>query len=209
MIVELKNLVSSGRCEIITVEESKKNEILRNIESTMLPVLVDEGHEYDDGEQIEAHLEKHFTSPNFPSLIDEDKRVKELTDNRSPISDLNKWIRLESPKSKQFALNVGTFLREAENILAQNSGKGQFLNGDQLKFPDCILLPKLYHIRVVAREVTGNGDILERYPNLKRYMDSAMKTKAFSDTIKEIDLTKVKQFKNTGSPKSIMDTYGQ
>lgn len=194
MIVKLKKLVPSV-CEVKLIDERKKATEMKNVNMKMLPVLKDQGEEYEDCEEIEAHLEKHFTSSNWPSLKSDEKKVRDLTETKSPVSDFNKWIGLDDEvKSKRYAALLAAYFKEVNTVLGQTTG--DFLDGNTLKFPDCILLPKLYHMKVVAEHITQGGDILKGYPNIQRYLDRAMKVEEFTSTIREIDFSKFKAKSN-------------
>jgi len=184
MIVELKKL----NCKIVTVDERLKSTAMKDLDTTMLPVLIDDNKEYEDGEEIESHLEKHFKEPNLKC---EDQTVMKLAEKESPVRDFNKWIGLKDhAHSKQGASSLAAYFKKVEEVLAANRSRGDFLDGNKLKYPDCILLPKLYHMQVVAQHLMSGADLFKNYPNIKRYLDAAMKTKEFQDTRKDIDLTK-------------------
>lgn len=198
MIVVLKKL-DQGVCLVIPEEDKTKIEGT----VTMWPTLLDV-HTYEDGEEIEQHLEAHFPAI---SLQSGDEKVKELTENNSPISDFNKWLRADSPADGVHAQKLAIFLQKADQILGESAQKGDFLDGNTLKLPDCILLPKLLHMREVGKIITNDkGDILKGFDNVVRYMKKAESPgTAFQATKREIDDRKWIQFKS--KTKTSTDIY--
>lgn len=192
MIVALKKL-DPVICQIIAEEDKVKIAKENGATVTMWPTLLDT-HTYEDGEEIEQHLEAHFPEH---SLKSNDEAVKELTENNSPVSDFNKWLRAESPGDAVHAEKLAKFLNKADQILEQNAKKGDFLDGNSLTLPDCILLPKLHHMREVGKIITvDQGDILKGFTNVERYMKKAENGTAFQTTKREIDDRKWIGFKS-------------
>jgi len=54
-----------------------------------------------------------------------------------------------------------------------NAMPGRFLGGDSLLIPDCILLPKLLHIKVVAKAFKDFDIPEEEFKGIHKYMDAA------------------------------------
>lgn len=63
-------------------------------------------------------------------------------------------------------------LKGLDNFLCSEMMPGRFLGGDALCLPDCILLPKLLHIKVVAKAFK-DFEIPEEFAGIHNYMDAA------------------------------------
>ena len=63
-------------------------------------------------------------------------------------------------------------LKALDTFLRSDSMPGRFLGGDSLCIPDCILLPKLLHIKVVAKAFK-DFEIPEEFTGIHAYMDAA------------------------------------
>lgn len=63
-------------------------------------------------------------------------------------------------------------LHTLDEFLRSEKMPGKFLGGDKLSLPDCILLPKLLHIKVVAK-VFKAFEIPEEFTGIQGYLDAA------------------------------------
>ena len=77
-------------------------------------------------------------------------------------------------------------LKKLNNFLSSVNSPGKFLDGDQLKHPDCDILPKLLHVKVALKKYK-NFEIPDYLPDLLAYMEAASQEHAFSSTRPEDD----------------------
>ena len=68
--------------------------------------------------------------------------------------------------------NLKEELKTLNAFLGSVEMPGRFLFGDSLGLPDCILLPKLLHIKVVAKAFK-DFEIPEEFSHIHNYMDAA------------------------------------
>ena len=68
--------------------------------------------------------------------------------------------------------NLREELKALDSFLKSDAMPGRFLGGDSLLIPDCILLPKLLHIKVVAKAFK-DFDIPEEFEGIHQYMEAA------------------------------------
>lgn len=72
-------------------------------------------------------------------------------------------------------------LKKINNFLGSVNSPGKYLDGDDLKHPDCDMLPKLQHVKVALKKYR-DFDIPDYLPDLKAYMESAMDDPAFTSS---------------------------
>ena len=138
-----------------------------------LPALkLFENDPVEDPAEIEALIEK--ISPDHPLRSANDEvnhlvfkgagsgvyhKFNQLAKNTDPNTD----ERLKANLIEELAA-LDTFLRSKK--------PQRFLGGENLCLPDCILLPKLLHIKVVAK-VFKDFDIPEDFEGIHKYLDAA------------------------------------
>ena len=71
--------------------------------------------------------------------------------------------------------------KKINNFLGSVNSPGKFLDGDELKHPDCDILPKLYQARIALKKYK-NFEIPDYLPDVKAYLDSAQQDPAFSSS---------------------------
>ncbi|WAR08312.1 CLIC5-like protein [Mya arenaria] len=123
-------------------------------------------------------VEDFFDSVNFdcPHL----KRPKNLKDHiLGKVDGITTQFNgfLKGLKSEAVLTNT---LQKVDDHLASNGTT--FLEGDQLSYTDCFLLPRLQHI-IVAGEYFRGYEISSDMKHLWRYMRDAYDSPAFSETL--------------------------
>ncbi|XP_031560388.1 glutathione S-transferase DHAR1, mitochondrial-like [Actinia tenebrosa] len=190
MIVKLKNLEGVFHIRFID-EKTKQSDVeFRKLDATMTPVLVHQGIEYQDVDEIAYHLEKHFPDP---PLETHDVEANALGGQATPMSSLAGWIKNKDPKREDFLRQK---FEKSMGDIDHSLGKreGPFICGEELKFPDCILLPKLYHAKVAALyiknydftkpdpRVQTSSETPPVFKNIGNYLKAAMGNPVFSET---------------------------
>ena len=181
MIMKLKNLEDKFDIRFLDEKTKQTDEGFRKIAATMTPVLAHGEFEYQDGDEIAYHLEKHFPDP---PLETRDVEANALAGTATPMSSLVGWIKNKSPQREEtLSAKFYKSLGEIDHTLGRikEKGVGPFLCGPELKFPDCILLPKLYHAKVAALFTKGY-DITESYPNIASYLKAAQDNAVFRES---------------------------
>lgn len=72
-------------------------------------------------------------------------------------------------------------MQRLNDFLKSEKSPGKFLFGDQLKYPDCVLLPKLLHIKVAGKHLK-DFEIPEDLAAVHAYLAAASEEDAFSGT---------------------------
>lgn len=72
-------------------------------------------------------------------------------------------------------------LKKINNFLGSTNSPGKYLDGDELKHPDCDLLPKLLHAKVALKKYK-NFEFPEFLPDLAAYIESAKEDPAFTSS---------------------------
>ena len=129
----------------------------------------------EDADCLEEYLEETFPEPNLRSL-----NSKANVAGRDLYSKFALFMRNSNPGNDaklRSALNKE--LGKLNEFLEKES-PGAFLDGDQLKLPDCNLLPKLMHVKE-AGELKGFS-IPQEYQAVLTYLKEATKQRAFRDT---------------------------
>ncbi|XP_070567537.1 chloride intracellular channel protein 4-like [Ptychodera flava] len=172
MILQLKGL----DYQLIPINmQIKPREFLDMSPSGKVPVLIHGERLLDDATAIADYLEITFPEPKLradtPQAekggIDIFQKFTAFLKNRDP------------NKQEQLARALKDELQKLDSFLA--SSPGMFIDGDELKLPDCNILPKLYHIKVAARHYK-KFEMPEEFPSLKRYLDEGFETEAFQKT---------------------------
>ena len=71
--------------------------------------------------------------------------------------------------------------KKLNNFLDSVNSPGKYLDGDELKHPDCDILPKVYQARIALRKYK-NFEIPDYLPGLKAYLDAAEEDPAFKSS---------------------------
>ena len=71
--------------------------------------------------------------------------------------------------------------KKLNNFLSSVNSPGKFLDGDELKHPDCDILPKLYQARIALKKYK-NFEIPDYLPDLIAYLESAKEDPAFTSS---------------------------
>ena len=143
-----------------------------------VPVLRHGDDIIDDPMEIGEYLEKIFPDP---SLASKNQRAVAAGVNNA-FAKFSALIRNREPsKDNILRDHLIEELRKLDGFLRSDESPGVFLDGDELKLPDCYLLPKLYQIKVAAGELKG-FTIPEEFAAVKRYLKTAEKTPEFKHT---------------------------
>ena len=95
------------------------------------------------------------------------------------------WVKIKDEATeKERRDKLTEELRKIDTYLSQHAWA--FLCSDQWSIADCVLVPRLYHIFVIA---TNKMDYTEfdTMPNLKAYMEHAFSSEVFKATDYPID----------------------
>lgn len=164
MMLVLKDVsVNISLVDAIKSREYKKLPALKFLDQDLM----------EDPAEIETLIEK--ISPDHPLRIQNEDvnhlvfkgpgsgvyhKFCQLAKNADPSTD----ERLKGTLKEELAA-LDTFLRSEKM-------PGRFLGGENLCLPDCILLPKLLHIKVVAK-VFKDFEIPEEFEGIHKYLDAA------------------------------------
>lgn len=136
----------------------------------------------EDPKDIEAFIEK--ISPHRPLRIPEDSPNMVLVTKGPGSGVYHKFCQLAKNVDPSTDEKLKGILKDelrALNDVLPDKEAGKFLGGDKLVLPDCILLPKLLHIKVVAK-VFKDFEIPEDYDRIHEYMKNANEEEAFTRT---------------------------
>ena len=129
-----------------------------------------------DSYKIVEYLDQTYPEPplNLPGNKDAEEATGQI------FSVFSEYAKNQD-KTKDAELEA-KFTAELERV-DQFLGKtpGAFLCGDSWSIADCVLVPRLYHITVVARHYK-NYNKYENMQNLVKYMDTAFATDVFKAT---------------------------
>ena len=173
MMLVLKDMV----VDISLVDAVKSREMKK------LPALKPSDSEelLEDPKDIEAHIEK--ISPHCPLRIPEESANMVLVTKGHGSGVYHKFCQLAKnvdPSTDEKLKGIlADELYALNDDLRKNAGK--FLGGEKLVLPDCILLPKLLHIKVVAKAFK-DFDIPEDCDRIHEYMKNANEEEAFTRT---------------------------
>lgn len=125
----------------------------------------------EDPKDIENFLEK-LESP----LRSDKKEVNELVFKGAGSAVYHKFCQLakntDPGTDDRLKGNLKEELKTLDAFLRSEDMPGRFLGGDSLCIPDCILLPKLLHIKVVAKAFK-DFEIPEEFDAIHGYMNAA------------------------------------
>ena len=129
----------------------------------------------EDPAEIEAFIEK--ISPDHPLRI-ENEEVNHLVFKGPGSGVYHKFCQLaknvDSSTDERLKEILKEELKALDDFLRHRSEQmlGKFLGGDSLCLPDCILLPKLLHVKVVAK-VFKDFEIPQEMVGIHNYMSAA------------------------------------
>lgn len=176
MVLALKGVTAN----ITTIDLRRKPEFfVKAYAGVKLPCLVHDGKAIDDVIDIESHIEKNFPDP--PLVIKEDKGALKAGDK--VFQKFSAWIRnrdIHNDGHHQEALveeltRLDSFLGSSRKI------PGNYLAGNEMTMPDCVLLPKLHQLRI-ALGFFKDFVIPNNLQNLHHYIHAADGNEVFSKT---------------------------
>lgn len=180
MFCKLK--VPSDKIDINTVDiANKSDDFVRLNPGGTVPVLVDRERENEviaDSTDINKYLEQEFpecdckvgyTGPALDACSGVFPKLAALLKNKD--KSKNDFLKTE----------LISELSKVNEYLESDSHKGKFLIGDEINEIDCRFLPRLRHVIVAADHYAGIKIPDEMYA-LKKYVEDANKTEAFSTT---------------------------
>ena len=139
-----------------------------------LPALKFQDEEnIDDPGEIETFLETKFSELPLRSY---NALVNEIVFKGAGSESYHKLCQLVKNKDPSADDRLKGALRHELHtlnaFLQSDDMPGRYLGGDSMLIPDCILLPKLLHIRVLAK-VFKDFDIPEEFVGIHRYLKAA------------------------------------
>ena len=140
-----------------------------------LPVLLHGDLEpMEDSDRIETYLDKTFE----PSLECENEKANNA--GRDLYSKFALFMRNGNPqKDEKLRDALNKELTKLNEFLDSVESPGKYLDGDDLKLPDCNLLPKLMHVKIAGelKELE-----LKNFQFVMEYLEKASQQNAFKDT---------------------------
>lgn len=129
-----------------------------------------------DSYKIVEYLDQTYPSP--PLSLPGNKEAEEVTGQIFGVfSEYAK--NQDASKEAELEAKFTAELQKIEDFLGKSPGA--FLCGDSWSIADCVLVPRLYHITVVARHYKRYSKY-EEMTNLVKYMDNAFSTDVFKAT---------------------------
>jgi len=127
----------------------------------------------EDPGEIETFIERINTDHPLTSKSEE---VNQLVFKGAGSGAYHKFCQLaknvDPSTDERLKANLKEELHHLDTFLRSENMPGRYLGGDALGLPDCILLPKLLHIKVVAK-IFKDFEIPEEYTGIHHYMDAA------------------------------------
>lgn len=127
----------------------------------------------EDPAEIETLIEK--ISPDHP-LRSQNEHVNHLVFKGPGSGVYHRFCQLvkntDPNTDERLKGNLKEELSALDTFFRSENMPGRFLGGEALCLPDCILLPKLLHIKVVSK-VFKDFDIPEEFEGIHKYMDAA------------------------------------
>lgn len=145
-------------------------DVTRDNSMKKLPALELDEELIEDPGKIEEFLERLE-----PHLTSNDKNVNELVVSGYGSKVYHSFCKVMKSTETPTEDNLKKFMGELKNLdsfLRPDKMPGKYLGGDSMLLPDCILLPKLLHIKVVSKALI-NLEIPEEFEGIHRYMDAA------------------------------------
>lgn len=169
MILLMKSTLGDMELTVTPICVTKPPPDFRKIASR-LPAISHEDEILTDPDEMVQYIDKHFHYP--PMAYDNVKAAEACRDVFSKFSFFIKDVA-NSPTA------LIAELQKLNDYLANSPHK--YLCRDGPDHLDCIMLPKLQHIRVVSREFK-DFEIPHELTALWRYMDTAYHTEIFTKT---------------------------
>ena len=138
--------------------------------ASRLPVIVHGSEILSDPDEMVQYIDEHFPFP--PMAYD---NAKAATVTMDVFSKFSFYVKDVSHSSQPLL----TELRKLNDYLEESPHK--FLCRDEPDHLDCMMLPKLQHIRVVAKEFK-DFDIPGEFKGLWRYLQNAYESEVFRQT---------------------------
>ena len=80
--------------------------------------------------------------------------------------------------------NLESALQKLEDHFLSHDGEGDFLCGDQFTVMDCVLAPKLYHMKTGLQAFKGNAiNVMGQFLKVANYMDTVFARQSFVKTM--------------------------
>ncbi|XP_014782446.1 chloride intracellular channel exc-4 [Octopus bimaculoides] len=168
--------------KVITVPDSNPPRILREKSSSgLFPVVIGVTGETLDGASVEGlvadescELEQFFQMFKCPLLkMDSSEQIVALNIFLDLNTTFNRFLSTGSDR------RLNEIMSNLNNHLKENETK--FMIGDELTYVDCVLLPRLQHVRV-AGSILKNYDIPRSLVYLWRYLQNGYNAEAFYNT---------------------------
>ena len=169
MLMLMKANAGEMTFTVTTVNMSKPPADFKRLASR-LPVIIHGSEIISDPDEIVQYINERFPDP--PMAYD---NVKAAKATRDVFSKFSFYVKDVSHSSQPLLSE----LRKLNEYLVQSPHK--FLCRDIPDHLDCITLPKLQHIRVVAKAVKG-FDIPAEFKGLWRYLGNAYASEVFRQT---------------------------
>jgi len=169
MILLMKSNLGGLKLTVTPINMAKPPEDFKKIASR-LPAISHNDETLTDPDEMVQYIDKHFHYP--PMAYDNVKAAEACRDVFSKFSFFIKDV-----STTPVALLAE--LQKLNDYLVSSPHK--YLCRDGLDHLDCIMLPKLQHIRVASRGFKG-FDIPHELTGLWRYMDTAYHTDVFTQT---------------------------
>ena len=169
MILLLKANAGELTFTVTTVNISKPPPDFKKL-SSRLPVVVHGDEVLCDNDEIVKYIDDNFPRPN---LQEDDEKATQCC--LAVFSKFSFYIKDIAHKPTQLIAE----LRKIDNYL--NSHSKHFLCSEELTHLDCLMLPKLQHIRVVAKAFK-NFEIPPELTGLWKYLKNAYECDVFKNT---------------------------
>ena len=189
MILRLKGVQFQQEFVDLNKKDTKKwEEFVRRTQGRLkVPVLIHGDFEpMEDADAIEDYLEKTFPEPDLRSSNSQANIA-----GRDLYSKFALFMRNSTPENDDKLRSALKKELGKLNEFLEKESPGAYLDGDQLRLPDCNLLPKLMHIKV-AGELKG-FTIPDEYGDVLTYLREATREQAFKDTFTEPVKSDIKQ----------------
>lgn len=165
----LKGQTKELQFTVTTINMAKPPESYRQL-STRIPIIVHQERIMEDPNEIVQYLDLNFLEVD---LSYNSKEADKATENF--FSKFAFYMR-DVTHDPQYLLSE---LGKLDNYLGGAASK--YLCGDEMSHLDCIILPKLQHVRVAAKALK-NFDIPSDLVHLWSYMKQAYSTDVFKKT---------------------------
>lgn len=169
MVLLMKSTLGQMKLTVTPINMAKPPPDFKKM-AGRLPAIQHDDETMTDPDEIVQYVDKHFHYP--PMAYDNIKAAEACRDVFSKFSFFIKDVA-SSPAA------LITELHKLNDYLMTSPHK--FLCRDGLDHLDCLMLPKLQHIRVASRDLKG-FEIPADLKGFWRYMDAAYHTDVFTQT---------------------------